>query len=183
MRFTRRPRCQYTVTDRKRAAAVRLQRRQRDKLPLLAALIAETQPSIDTLMTTRIANWIAQEQKGRDHRALQWRRGRALLDQHEPATRRVLLEYWNGHRWLPGDPMYLLDLLHGFGRGRTIIDEGRLRPAVVTIPVGEAVAAFGPAKPLAGAWFGKRVHGPLRKPTHAGGQGSPMRSPMGGDKP
>jgi len=38
------------VTDRKWAAAVRLQRRQRDKLPLLAPLIAETQPSIDALM-------------------------------------------------------------------------------------------------------------------------------------
>jgi len=25
------------------------------------------------------------------------------------------------------------------------------------------VAAFGPAKPLAGTWFGKRVHGPLRR--------------------
>jgi len=50
LRFTRRPRCEYTVTDRKWAAAVRLQRRQRDKLPLLAPLIAETQPSIDALM-------------------------------------------------------------------------------------------------------------------------------------
>jgi len=136
MRFTRRPRCEYIVTDRKRAAAVRLQRRQRDKLPLLAPLIAETQPSIDTLMTTRVANWIVLEQKGRDHRASQWRRGRALLDQHEPATRQALLAYWNGHRWLPGDPMYLLDLLYGFGRGRTIIDEGRLRPAMVTMSIG-----------------------------------------------
>jgi len=95
----------------------------------------------------------------------------------------VLLEYWNGHRWLPGDPMYLLDLLHGFGRGRTIIDEGRLRPAVVTIPVGEAVAAFGPAKPLAGAWFGKRVHGPLRKPPHASGHDSPIRPVTQGEEP
>jgi len=159
MRFIRRPRCEYTVTDRKRAAAVRLHRRQRDKLPLLAPLFAETQPSIDRLMATRVANWIVLEQKGRDHRAAQWRRGRALLDQHEPATRRALLDYWNRHRWLPGDPVYLLDLLHGFGKGRCVIDQGTFRPAVVTIPVSEAVAAFGPPKPVASAWLGKRVPG------------------------
>lgn len=147
------------MTDRKRAAAVRLQRRQRDKLPLLASLIAETQPSIDAVMTSRVAHWITWEQNDRDRRASLWRRGRSELDRHEPATRRALLEYWNGHRWLPGDPMYLLDLLHGFGKGRYVIDHGTLRPAVVTIPVSEALAAFGPSKPVAGAWFGKRAPG------------------------
>ena len=80
MRFSRRPRCEYTVTDRKRAAAVRLHRRHREKLPLLAPLIAETQPSIDHLMTIRVANWIVLEQESRDRRAAQWREARALLD-------------------------------------------------------------------------------------------------------
>jgi len=183
LRFTRRSRCEYTVTDRKRAAAVRLQRHQHDKLPLLAPLIAETQPSIDAVMTLRVAHWITWEQNDRDRRASMWRQARSELDRHEPATRQALLEYWNCHRWLPGDPVYLLDLLHGFGRGRTIIDEGRLHPAVVTIPVGEAVAAFGSTKPLAGAWFGKRVHGPLRKPPHAGAHDSPMRPLTEGEKP
>ncbi len=42
-------------------------------------------------------------------------------------------------------------------RGRYVIDDGRLRPAVVTIPVSQAAATFGPAKPVAGAWFGKRT--------------------------
>ena len=32
MRFTGRPRCEYAVTDRKRAAAVRWQKQQRDSL-------------------------------------------------------------------------------------------------------------------------------------------------------
>ncbi len=157
MRFSRRTRCEYTVTDRKRATVVRLQQRHREKLPLLASLIAEAQPSIDHVMTTRVANWIVLEQEGRDRRAAQWREGRALLDQHKPATRRALLDYWNGHRWLPGNPTYLLDLLNGFDRGRYVIDDGRLRPAVITIPVSQAVAAFGPAKPVAGAWLGKRT--------------------------
>ena len=164
------------MTDRKRAAAVRLQRRQRDKLPLLAPLIAETQPGIDEVMTTRVAHWADWEQRDRNRRAADWRKARAALDRQEPAMRRALLNYWNGHRWLPGDPMYLLDLLHGFGGGRLVIEDGRVRPVAVVIPVSEAVAAFGPSKPLAGAWFGKRVHGPLRKPPHASGQESPMRS-------
>ncbi len=160
MRFTRRPRCEYTVTGRKRAAAVRLQRRQRDKLPLLAPLIAEIQPPIDEVMTTRVANWITWEQADRDRRAALWRKARALLDRHEPATRRALLDYWNGHRWLPGDPSYLLDLLHGFETGRMVIDDGRARPAAVTIPVSQAVAAFGPPKPVSGGWLGRRAPGP-----------------------
>ena len=155
MRFTRRPRCPYTVTDRKRAAAVRLQRRQRDKLPLLAPLIAQAQPSIDAVMTARVTHWIASEQRDRDRRAAQWREGRATLDGHDLATRRALLDYWNGHRWLPGDPTYLLDLLHGFETGRYVIDNRQLRPVSITISVSQAVAAFGPPKPLAGAWFGK----------------------------
>lgn len=182
MRFTRRPRCEYAVTDRKRAAAVRLQRRQREKLPLLAPLIAEAQPDIDEVMATRVAHWVEWEQRDRDRRAAKWREARAALDRHEPATRRALLDYWNGHRWLPGDSMYLLDLLHGFGRGRLIMEDGRVRPAVVTIPVSEAIAAFGPSKPVAGAWFGTRVHGPVHRPQHASVPGSPVRPPTQGEE-
>ena len=182
MRFTRRPRCPYAVTGRKRAAAVRLQRRQRDKLPLLAPLIAEAQPGIDEVMATRVAQWTEWEQKDRDRRAAKWHGARAALDRHEPATRRALLDYWNGHKWLPGDPWYLLDLLHGFGKGRLLIEDGRIRPAAVVIPVSEA-AAFGPSKPAAAGWFGKRVQGPLRKPLHAGGHGNPTQPPAEGDGP
>ena len=132
-----------------------------DPVPLLALLIAETQPSIDAVMTARVAHWIEWTQQDRDRRASLWRQARAELDRHELATRRVLLEYWNGHRWLPGNPVYLLDLLHGFGKGRYVIDHGTLRPAVVTIPFSEAAAAFGPSKPVAGGWFGKRA--PVQK--------------------
>ena len=71
MRFTGRPRCEYAVTDRKRAAVVRWQRRQRDSLPLLAPLIAETQPGIDAVMEERVARWSRLEQDWRDRRARQ----------------------------------------------------------------------------------------------------------------
>jgi len=76
MRLKHRPRSEYAVTDRKRAAARRMQQRQRDSLPLLAELIAETQPGIDELMATRISRWIAWEQQDRDRRASLWRRAR-----------------------------------------------------------------------------------------------------------
>ena len=155
MRHTTRPRCEYTVTDRKRAAALRMQRRQRDSLPLLAPLIAETQPDIDEVMATRVANWIVCEQAERDRRARSWRRARQALDQHDPVTRRALLAYWNGHRWLPGDPGYLLDMLHGFRTGRLVITDGQVRQARIVIPASEAVAAFGRPKPVAGGWIGR----------------------------
>ena len=51
MRFACRPRCEYIVTNRKRLAAARWQQRQRDCVPLLGLLIAETQPSIDDVMS------------------------------------------------------------------------------------------------------------------------------------
>lgn len=170
------------MTDRKRAAAVRLQRRQRDKLPLLASLIAEAQPPIDELMATRVAHWIEWERKDRDRRAAKWREARAALGRHDPATRRALLDYWNGQRF-PGDPWYLLDLLHGFSKGRYLVEHGQLHPAVVAIPVSQASAAFGPSKPAAAGWFGKRVHEPLRKPPHASRQENPMRSCTKGGEP
>ena len=53
-------------------------------------------------------------------------------------------------------PWYFLDLLRGFGIGRYLIEDGSLRPAAIVIPVNQVVAAFGPAKPLSRAWFGKR---------------------------
>jgi hypothetical protein len=154
MRFTRRPRCDYTVTDRKRAAALRLQRRQRDRLPLLAPLIAETQPSIDEVMNARVSHWLVTTQRDRDRQAASWRRARRAIEEHEPALRRALLTYWNSHRWLPGDPSYLLDMLHGYETGRLVFDDGQIRPARIVIPASEAAAAFGKPKPVSGGWLG-----------------------------
>jgi hypothetical protein len=83
--------------------------------PCSATLIAETQPSIDLVMTERVAARIKTERDERARRAGAWRKARRALDaDHDPATRRALLDYWNAHRWLPGDPSYLLDMLHGY---------------------------------------------------------------------
>ena len=54
MRFKRWPRVTpYEDTPRKRAAFLRSQRAQRDKLPLLAELIREGQHDVDTEMARR----------------------------------------------------------------------------------------------------------------------------------
>src|SRR4051812_38320137 len=177
MRFTGRPRAEYTVTDRKRAAAVRLQRRQREAFPLLALLIAERQPGIDAVIADRVENWSRTEQDWRDRRASQWRRARRALDVHDAATRAALLAYWNGHRWLPGDPSYLLDLLHGFRTGRLLLEHGQVRPAVITIPVAMATAAFGPAKPVSRGWFGSAPHRPRPATTTAVPASAPLTPP------
>ncbi len=155
MRFTRRGRTPYIVTDRKRAAASRWQQRQRDAVPLLAALVAKQQPSIDQVMHERVTSWEASEQGNRDRRAQQWRAARRILDAHAPETRRALLDYWNGHRWLPGDPSYLLDMLHGFDRGRLVVTDGTVTPARVVISVAEATALECGRKPVAHGWLGR----------------------------
>ena len=155
MRFTCRPRCAYLVTDRKRAAAARWQKRQRDNVPLLAPLIASTQPSIDDVMDERVRTWIVTEQRERDRRAARWLAARRDISRRDPSVRRALLAYWNGHRWLPGNPSYLLDMLHSFDRGRLVLLNGQVVPDRIVIPVSEAVTAFENPKPVSGGWLGQ----------------------------
>ena len=154
MRFTRRPRAPYTITDRKRAAARRLQKRQRDALPLLAELVAEQQPCIGQLMRDRVNAWGVTEQNTRDWQARRWREARRTLDGYDPQTRRALLTYWNGHRWLPAGASYLLDMLHGFNRGRLVLVNGTVQPAHIVISVAEATAVGWGRKPVARGWLG-----------------------------
>ena len=54
-------------------------------------------------------------------------------------TKAAILAYWNGHRWLPGDPTYLLDMLHMIERKRLIRDGMTYRPARSFIEVREAM--------------------------------------------
>jgi hypothetical protein len=155
MRFKRRPRTPYLITDRKRAAALRWQQRQRDAVPLLAELVEEQQPSIDHVMHERVRLWTSTEQSDRDWRARQWRHARRLLDAHEPTIRRALLDYWNGHRWLPSDPTYLLGTINRFATGRLIIVDGMIQPARVTIPVAEAADIEAKPKPFTPRWLSR----------------------------
>jgi hypothetical protein len=68
----------------------------------------------------------------------------------------VLLAHWNDHRWLPGDPVYLLDLLHGFEHGRIVIAGGTVRPARAVIDATDAAALDASSrKPIARGWLGR----------------------------
>ena len=58
MRFRRWPRVSaFEDTPCKRAALLRSQRGQRDRHPLLAAIIGDAQPSADTEMARRAEQW------------------------------------------------------------------------------------------------------------------------------
>ena len=135
MRFRKRERYgAFQDTSRKRAAAGRAQQKQRDALPLFAEQIAEAQPSIDQVMADRAAQWEKAEAQQRAGRATAWRNARHRLAQFDEATRAAVLAYWNGHRWLPGDPSYLLDTMHSLERGRLVLDGDTLRPAQIVLP-------------------------------------------------
>ena len=119
MRFRRWPRVtSFEATPLKRAGLERSQRRQRDKLPLLAGLIAETQPSVDEEMTRRAEYWPKLQQKERDDRAKLWRRARNRLFEYEQPVRAAIRATWRGCPY-PADPVYLLDLLHQINMGKT----------------------------------------------------------------
>jgi hypothetical protein len=118
MRFRRWPRVSaFEDTPRKRAALARSQEAQREKLPLLHALIAEQQPGADDVMAQRAERWTNAQQEDRDRRAQLWRRARAQLAGHGDDLRRRLIGLWNGAPY-PADPAYLLDLLRAIDTGR-----------------------------------------------------------------
>jgi len=117
MRFTRYGRCEFTDTQRKRAAIRRKQRREREALPLFAEQIASEQPAEDDVMARRQTEWEAHTRRQRDRQAQDWRRARARLHAYPADVRRLLLNNWNHHRWLPGTPTYLLDMLWCYDAG------------------------------------------------------------------
>ena len=118
MRFRRWPRVSaYEDTPRKRAALARAQQTQRDRFPLLAPLIAERQPSADAEMARRAAWWPEAQQRDRDRRARDWRRGRARISGYGDNLRPLLIQVWRDSPY-PADPVYLLEMLHGIDTGR-----------------------------------------------------------------
>jgi hypothetical protein len=154
MRFRRWPRVTaYEDTPRKRAALVRTQHEQRERLPLLRDLIADQQPSADAEMARRTEWWPRIQQESRDHRAADWRRARTRLASYGDNLRSVIRHLWRDCPY-PADPVYLLDLLHAIEAGR--VDPERppwnhpqaLRPRTTPNPVSfdEAFRCIGQRK-------------------------------------
>ena len=118
MRFKRWPRVEaYQETSRTRAAVALSQRRQRDRLPLLAELIAAEQPSIEAVIEERHQIWPKWQQEKRDDRASRWREARRQLAAYPLITRHAIRRLWNDAPY-PGDPSYLGDFLLQIERGR-----------------------------------------------------------------
>ncbi|WP_279483571.1 hypothetical protein [Aureimonas sp. SK2] len=118
MRFNRWRRVEgYVETSRKRAAFERSQRLKREKLPLFAELIRETQHDVDTEMARRHKSWPIAQQQGRDARAAKWREARRRLWSHGHNMRQLLRALWRECPY-PADPTYLLDLFHQIDVGR-----------------------------------------------------------------
>lgn len=120
----------FEDTKRKRLALARSQRLQRERLPLFAEMIAESQPGADAVMQARAAGWIEWTKRDRAERAAQWRRARQKLAGYGSNARPALLNYWNNCRW-PANPGYLLSMMHMF-------DTGRLDVGYVPRPFGSA---------------------------------------------
>jgi hypothetical protein len=118
MRFQRHVRHVYEPTDRKGAAILRRQRKERDALPLFAAEIASGQLTVAEEHRLRTLAWEKSQREWRARLAREWRQARAELVTFPPAEREQLLRHWNRHRWLPGTPGYLLNMLHRHRTGR-----------------------------------------------------------------
>lgn len=128
MRFKRWMRVQpYDDTTRKRAAFHRTMRMRREKLPLFADMVAETQPDVDTEMARRAIAWVDDQQSRRDHHARNWRRARAAVAALNPNLRPIVRALWNDAPY-PADPVYLLTLLHSIDVGRVDPSDPPWRP-------------------------------------------------------
>ena len=117
MRFSRMDRYEFRDTYRKRLAFLRKQQQERDSYPLFADQIAAQQTHVDVEMTERKQILDTQHSKDRALRARKWREARAALAQYPDSERRELLAYWRRCKW-PGDPSYLLTMLHMHANGR-----------------------------------------------------------------
>ena len=144
MRFKKREKSEFEDTRRKRLAALRSQRRERDRFPLLAGQIEEQQPNVDAVMAHRAEDWQKTEQRMRDYRAAKWREGRQRLAAYDPENRRAIRAYWNAHRWFPGDPNIFLYVLNIIDKGKLIRDGETFRHAEITISASQAVDALEP---------------------------------------
>ncbi|WP_224962599.1 hypothetical protein [Geomonas subterranea] len=101
------------VTPRRLAAARRALQNERDKLPLFADLIAETQPTPEDRIKKVDAGLIEQMHEARDRYAGYWRRIRQNLRAMDPEERKHLLWYWN-RSMMPATPEYLAGLIHSW---------------------------------------------------------------------
>ncbi len=117
----------YERTNRKLKAAERRLRLDREKFPLFAAEIAESQPTPEELLDARGKAFVENQQANRDREARNWWRARAELRAIPEPGRGAFVRYWDRSK-CPGNASYLLTYINMFRDGRLIVHEGEVRP-------------------------------------------------------
>ena len=117
----------YERTNRKLKAAERRLRLDREKFPLFAAEIAESQPTPEELLDARGRAFVENQQANRDREARNWWRARAELRAIAEPDRAAFIRYWDRCK-CPGNAGYLLTYINMFRDGRLIVHEGEVRP-------------------------------------------------------
>jgi hypothetical protein len=114
MKFTRYPRraARPDQPSRQRLTAHhRAVQREKDRYPLFPELVRfETAEQRIVAWDVAVATWWQQMRK---HRAQSWRRARRELRQLPAGPRAATLRYFTTIQ-LPGDPVYLLSLIHDY---------------------------------------------------------------------
>lgn len=117
----------YERTNRKLKAAERRLRLDREKFPLFAEEIGESQPSPEELLDARARSFVTHQQDNRDRAARNWWQARAELRAIPEPDRSAFIRYWNRSK-CPGNATYLLTYMNMFRDGRLIVHEGEVRP-------------------------------------------------------
>lgn len=126
MRFRKEPRHTFEDTSRKRSAVLRRQGRERERLPLLAELVAEQQPDVETVMVERAAHRSVWTSERRKKLALNWWDARERLYKYPSGISAALLRYWNNSKWFPGVGIQLSGMMDIFDRGGLIYKDGEI---------------------------------------------------------
>jgi hypothetical protein len=111
MRFNRYPKGEaYQITPRKLAAARRAVQREKDRYPLFPELLKHqtAEDRLASIANEQEAWW----QQMLDRHANMWRKARQSLNRLPPGPRAAIKRYWK-ICGCPGDPVYLLTLVHG----------------------------------------------------------------------
>lgn len=119
---------QRPITTRRLAAAKRALRNERNAHPLLAAQIADEQPTPEERIRSHDEANADHWQAVRDHRAQVWRRARATIRALPDEQRDALLDAWNRSS-IPASAAYFADFVRRFleadrcsGSGRDLVD-------------------------------------------------------------
>ena len=111
MRFKRhfRPSGSRPHSAQRVVAARRAIQKEQDQTPLFPTFFYDE--SVEERLTHLDASAEASAHAMRAYKARQWRKARAKLQALPEPQRRHVLATWNQHRFYPGTPEYLLDLL------------------------------------------------------------------------